>query len=297
VATSEARELLGDLIVATVELARALPIPRFEKAFPVAERWFRLVAMTAAARPTDAALLDDFAAVLDHNILGLRRTFEDATWSKIDWEHACVARSAFEALRDLFPTHVAIREHVDMSRVEDFMIQRGPQRFAVMAIPDGTPPHHWWWFGALPESERTMLMNDRMRGLVPTFTHVASPKFRAIVAEGIIEMDGLLVLRARVPDEDTQRRYSDPKRLEIAYNSVRLRHVLDPDPSRRPVDLAASAIACVRHLACELRRPAYPRCRIWVECLETILFYQPAADEPDGIDDTWRQPMLSMYSR
>lgn len=293
----EARELLGDSIVAAVELAQALPIPRFEQAFPIAERWLRLVAMTAAAKPTDAALLDEFASVLDHHVLGLRRAFEDATWSKIDWEHACVARSAFEGLRDLFPHHATIREHADMSRIEDFMIQRGPQRFAPMAIPAGTPRHHWWWYEAVPESERSMQMTDRMRGLVPAFTHVAAPKFRAIVAKGIIEMDGLLVLRARVPDADIARKHGDPKMLEIAYNSVRLRHVLDPDPSRRPVDLAASAIACARHLAYELRRPEYPRCRIWIENLESILFYQPPADEPEGIDDAWRGPLLSMYSR
>ena len=291
----EARELLGDLIVATVELAQALPIPRFEQAFPVAERWFRLLAMTAAAHPTDAALLDEFAAVLDHDVLGLRRGFEDATWSKITWEHACVARSAFEALRDLFPNHAAIREHADMTRIEDFMIQRGPQRFAPMVIPDGTPRHHWWWFEALPQSERSMVMTERMRNLVPTFTHIASPKFRAVIAEGIVQMTGMVLLRARLPETAMPAPGADPGTVEAAYNRIRLRHVLDPDPSRRPVDLAASALACARHLACELRRPPYPRCKILVQRLEEIVFYQPNAADTDDLDE--REPSLAMYSR
>jgi hypothetical protein len=293
----EARELLGDLIVATVELAQALPIPRFEKAFPVAERWFRLVAMTAAARPTDPALLDEFAAVLDHDVLGLRRLFEDAAWSRMEWTSACVARSAFEGLRDLFPDHAAIRDHADMSRIEDFMLQHGPERFAEPDVPEDTPAHHWWWFDAQPASERSLVMNDRMRSLIPAFTHIASPKFRELVAEGFVERDGLLLLRARVPAELGRVAVeSPPSKIELAYNRVRMRHVLELDPSRRPVDLAASTLACARHLVCELRRLPYPRCRIVATSLESIAFHQLRdSDElldPQGL----REPAFVMLS-
>jgi hypothetical protein len=289
----EARELLGDLIVATVELAQALPVPSFDAAFPLAERWLRLLPITAAAQPTDEALLDEFAAVLDRNVLGLRRAFEGALGAKMTWEHACVARSGFEGLRDLFPQHPSIHDHADMSRVEDFMIQRGPQHFTPLAIPDGTPRHHWWWFEPLPESERSMVMTARMRNLLPAFTHLASPKFRALIAGGIVQTHGMVLLRARLAEPVKPAPGSTVEAVEAAYNTIRLRHVLEPDPSRRPVDLAASAIACARYLACELRRPPYPRCRIVVHGLETIQFYQ-AASSP-ALDA--REPSLAMYSR
>ncbi|MBA3498945.1 MAG: hypothetical protein H0T65_01145, partial [Deltaproteobacteria bacterium] len=247
-----------------------------------------------------------FATLEEHDLLArVRRPFEDA-WPRISWDRACAMRSGFEALRDIFERHApALVAQTDMSRVEQRMIQHGETLFVPQQIPDGTPSHHWWWRSAVPPREREMHMNERMRDLLPPrglHADNAPPKFRALVGHGFAEVDGLLFFRHLVPESPGAGR--NASWLEADVNIVRLADVLEPDPSRRPVDLAATAVACARHLAYELRR-RHPPCRIVVNAWLArpwIRFHQirpgqdwTSNDGLQGLDET-PLPMLVLES-
>lgn len=73
-----------------------------------------------------------------------------------------------------------------------------------------------------------------------------SSAFRAHVASGFVVANDRVMLR------------------KAGGTEIYVAQYLDADPSRRPVDLAASSLAFARHVACELRRLPLPTCRIVV---------------------------------
>ena len=258
--TPSPRELLGDLLVASVELAETACDP---------QRWLVLAsALATTTGELDAGLLAELLATLsEHDLVThVRRPFEDA-WPRIAWERACMMRSGFEALRDLFETHAPhLVPAADMSRIEQRMIQYGEGLFVPLPVPIGTPRHHWWWRAATPPAERTMMMNARMRDLWPPrglYADNAPAKFRALTADGFADAYGMLFFCDRVPGRGPTPRGRDETQIEAETNIVQFAEVFEPDPSRRPVDTAATAIACARHLAYELRRH-HPPSRIIV---------------------------------
>ena len=230
---ADARELVGDLTVASVELAEE----RGDR-----ERWLRLAIATAAAVRAQSAppdLLAALAGALDRGMLRAIRGFaEDVCERGTDWERACTARSGIEAIRDLFESRFF--DELDPSHLERSTIARGEALYRPLAVPEDIPPWHWWWTSPVPPNEHTLRVNERMRALLPEWhtippaTDLVSPKFRRLVADDFTNRDG----------------------------NVLLADVLQADPSRRPVDVAAAALACARHLAYELERRRRPRCRI-----------------------------------
>jgi len=305
---SDVRALLGDLVVASVELAEANADP---------QRWLALASATAAAMRASPGeepgpLLAELLATLDeHELLArVRQAFEDS-WPRIGWEKACVMRSGFEALRDIFEVHAASYvERVDTSRLEQRMIQHGEALFVPLPVPDGTPAHHWWWHAGAPPAEQAIQMNERMRDLLPPrgyYTDNAPAKFRRLVAAGFAFDDDLLFFRARRPlHVPMPKGRAHETYIEADTNVVRFSEVLEVDPSRRPVDLAAAALACARHVAYELRR-GFPPCRIVVNVhpsLNTIRFHQIRAGQDwatkDGTEtslDHYTSAMLVLDTR
>jgi hypothetical protein len=296
--SSEARALLGDLVVASVEVSDGTADP---------VRWL-VLASAAAAHIDDAppALRDElFATLVERDLLArVRIPFEEA-WPRIAWDRACVMRSGFEAWRDIFERHApALVASADMSRVEQRMIQHGETLFVPQQVPDGTPDHHWWWRSAVPRGERAVMMNERMRDLLPPrglHADNAPAKFRALVAQGFVEVDGLVFFRDLAPDH-AQAGDRTASWFEGKTNQVRLAGLFEPDPSRRPVDTAATSVACARHLAYELRR-RHPPCRIAVNAWAArpwILFHQvrPGESWTDVHDlDELPSPMLVLESQ
>jgi hypothetical protein len=273
---SDASALVGDFLVASVELADGKGDSR---------AWLALASATEYAMRTEAvpkALLDElFATLTEHELVTrVRRVFE-TLWPRLAWDLACVMRSGFEALRDIFERHApALVADADMSRSEQRMIQHGDTLFVPLPIPEGTPLHHWWWRAGAPPAERTMQMNERMRDLLPPRGHFAANvprKFRELVAHGFVAHDGMVFFRDRLPlAVPVPKGKMHASWIEADTNAVRLSDLFEVDPSRRPVDTAASAIACARHLAYELRR-AYPPCRIVINVhpsLNAIRFHQ-----------------------
>lgn len=271
--TPSARELLGDLLALAVEVAETACDP---------QRFLVLASALDSAGELDAVLLTELLATLtEHDLVArMRRPFEDA-WPRIAWERACLMRSGFEALRDLFEVHAPqLVPTADTSRLEQRMIQYGEALFVPLATPAGTPRHHWWWRSAAPPAERTVALNERMRDLLPPrglYADNAPPKFRALTAAGFTDEGDMLFFRDRVPDPlPGPRGRAHETYIEAEANTVRFAEVFEPDPSRRPVDTAAAAIACARHLAYELRR-RHPPCRIVVNVhpsLNTIRFHR-----------------------
>jgi hypothetical protein len=243
---TEARELLGDLVVQTEEVTQRRGDP---------ERWLRLAAQAAHVEP-DAELVAQLDTTLDDATVRVHLTFGQQFANSIAWERACVYRSGFEALRTLLPGRAAL----DTSRIELVMLRHGPKRFSANPIPDGTPRHHWWWFEAQPESERTLVMNVRMTQLLTMPVDSVPERFRRLVNGGFENDAGHVYLRnlvaENIPGAMVHAR---------ARNRIQIEKYLEPDLSRRPVDLAGELLACVRYLASELRRHEQPRCRIAVE--------------------------------
>lgn len=271
--------MLGDFLVLSIELG--------EHSAADTTRWAVLASATVNALSLEAAeahreLLDElFATFVEHELLArIRRPFENG-WPRVGWDTACVVRSAFEALRDLFERHTpALLPEADMSRIEQRMIQHGDTLYVPLPIPSNTPHHHWWWRGGAPASERRMQMNERMRDLLPPrglYLSNAPPKFRALVSRGFAFEGDRLLFRDRIaPNLPVPLGRMHDTASEADTNVVRFADVFEPDASRRPVDTAATALACARHLAYELRR-RYPPCRIVVNVhpsLNTIRFHQ-----------------------
>ena len=246
--TSDVRELLGDLVVASEELV-ADPTHR--------ERWLHLVAETAVAMrgarevPTDllAALVTTFER------RGILAAMCDPR-PGLDWRELCVLRTGLESMRDIVEPFLL--DEIDTSVLEGSMRIIANAMFEPLEAPAGTPAHHWWWFAAEPPNEHSLVMNSAMRHLLPLYPGPVSREFRMLVADGFVTIGECLFLRA------PQRVHTDmdPTTREWSHNTIRLEDYLPADPSRRPVDLAGSALACTRHLAYELRRRPFAPCRI-----------------------------------
>lgn len=294
--------MLGDFLVASTELG-VLGVQGGDVA-----RWAVLARATADALSGEDLhghrdLLDQlFATFVEHELLArVRRSFENA-WPRIAWDLACVMRSGFEALRDLFERHApALVPEADMSSIEQRMIQHGDTLYVPQLIPDGTPLSHWWWRGGAPAPERRMQMNERMRDLLPPrglYLANAPPRFRALVSRGFAFEGELLLFRDRItPNVPAPSGRMHLTYLEADTNVVRFADIFEPDASRRPVDTAAAAIACARHLAYELRR-SYPPSRIVVNVhpsLNTIRFHQIRAGQ-DWASKDGEQTSLDHYT-
>lgn len=252
IVSSEARTLLGDFVVATVELT----------SYP--DRWLRLAIATAAAARGTAVpreLVDALIASLD--LAALRTLVERVPHDDL-WEG--LWRSGLESVRDILePLGVlddTLREALDTAGFDKRMMEsRG---FVAREPPEGTPAYHWWWFTPSPPGERAIRMNERMHALLPPSPHVvAPPRFRALVAAGFVETNGLVFLRLRQPSPiPVTTKAMHETYLEGHHNFLPFYEVIDPDGSRRPVDMAATALACARYLAHEVRRRSMPPCRI-----------------------------------
>jgi hypothetical protein len=246
--SSEVRALLGDLVVATTELV--------ETHAPPDERWLWLViasGLAVRARPDDAApdLLAAFAPLVWSTPLGA--ALADLARRPLPWSLRCAHRSALELLRELFATR-----DIDTSALELAMIADGPRAFAAVAAPDGIPEHHWWWHRPAPPGE--LRMNHRMANLLALGATVVPLEFRRLVAEGFVTLHDCVFLRRLAPQKLHEPR--DRTGIECDLNAQSVQDYLPRDDSRRPVDLASSALACARWLAAELRRLVAYRCRI-----------------------------------
>ena len=274
---ADARELLGDLTVATVE-------GNYD------ERWLGLAIVTAAAlrvQPAQPELMSGFIDAIDPaRLFGIAGAIQQRCQQRAAWANICLLRSGFEAIRDLVEPRYPV--DLDPSHVERDMLVVGRELYRARDIPDDIPPWHWWWFGPEPPNERTLRANDRMRALLPEWspgtsppaTDVVSPRFRELVMRGFVERDGAILFRD-VLGHKRVRDFSD----EADANRLQLADVLVRDPSRRPVDLAAAALACARHLAYELQRRQRRPSRIVVTVqpgLNTLTFHQQMPVEIDG---------------
>jgi hypothetical protein len=288
--------LVGDLVVASVELAEAPPPADFERCYARIERWLRLAALAGnAARGEKLPILLTHLADAIGPLLRPLRTACEGYGRDTDWEKACVFRSALEAMRDLLGVRYA--DELDTSRIETAMLRFGPKSFRRLAVPEGTPPHHWWWYGGVPASERSLQMNERMRQLLGFASDDVPLAFRRRVANGFILIDRCLFLRdvaptGLAPDES-------PTQLECTFNELRVEDHMERDPSRRPVDLAAAAVACARHLVAELRRRPYGKCRVIVtmrQFTSSIRFHQIRDGEAwlDKPLDHYDDPVLTL---
>ena len=185
-----ARELLGDLIVATTELVETGAQPD--------ERWLWLAVTTClAARPGDELLAPlrtqlfapAFLAALHERPL---RTIA------VPWPERCLHRSVLELLRDLYPGHA---HAIDTSALELAMIAGGPTTFASVAAPDGIPAHHWWWRAGTPPGE--LRMNQRMTELLTLTAREVPPLFRALDIDALAGM--VVSVEAYLPRDDSRR--------------------------------------------------------------------------------------------
>lgn len=210
-----ARELLGDLIVATTELVEA--------GAPPGERWLWLAIATGLAVGADDDVAPLAALVWD---TPFGAALHDRARRVTAWPARCLHRSALELLRELSP-----ERDIDTSDLELAMIAADPTSFVAVAPPEGVPAHHWWWRSDHPPGE--LRLNPRMADLLALRARQVPPAFRRLIADGL------------------------PAETMIAVEAY-----LPPDDSRRPVDLAATVLACARWLAAELRRRSAVRYRI-----------------------------------
>ena len=274
---ADARELLGDLTVATVEA-------NYD------ERWLGLAIATAAAlriQPAPADLMTGFVDAIDRvRLASVSKTLLERCKHRAAWSDICFLRSGFEALREMIEAQFFAE--LDPSQVEREMLVLGRELYRTGEIPDDIPPWHWWWHGHEPPNEPSLDANERMRALLPEWpdgatppaTDIVAPKFRAFVARGFAEVDGALLFRD-VLGYKRVRDFSD----EADANQMQLADVLVRDPSQRPVDLAAAALACARHLAYELQRRQLRRSRIVVTVqpgLNTLTFHRQKPVVLDG---------------
>jgi hypothetical protein len=262
------REILGDLVVATVELAEAPRPNDFAGWYAIAERWLRLASVTAAAGITgdDSELVAQLREAAPP-LAGAIRAACELDMSRTPWEAACVTRSGLEALRDL-------GLQLDTSGLETLLVRHGTKAHERVVAPEGTPGYHWWWYGSAPPYQRTLQMNDRMKSHLPIIIPSVSSDFRDMIARGFVLEDGCVFFeKPAIPSNPP----STPTDLEATRNAIRVEKYLPRDPSRRPVDLAGAALACGRHLAFELRRHPIGMCRIIVtvrQLTSTLRFHQ-----------------------
>ena len=274
---ADARELLGDLIVTSVEA-------KYD------ERWLGLAIATAAAMRTQPVPAELMTALLDAidatRLRGVAVAILLRCMQRAPWAELCLLRSGFEAVRELVESKYFA--DLDPSEIEREMFNLGRELYRAREVPDDIPPWHWWWRGPVPPNEPTLQANERMRALLPEWspgtsppaTDVVAPKFRELVARGFAEVDGALLFRD-VLGYKRVRDFSD----EADANRLQLADVLVRDPSQRPVDLAAAALACARHLAYELQRRQLRPSRIVITVqpgLNTLTFHRQKPVNLDG---------------
>jgi hypothetical protein len=252
---SEVRALLGDLVVASVELvAKPRPVSRgdrrasFAAWWHLVEPWARLALTVGAARehvpdPHDE-LRRELAATLGASdvLASLRETIlrrflyigyrEDGgppriVYGHLDWEPVCVLRSAFEVIRDLVGDRDVLLDQLDVSAIDRQLARWGHALFAAVASPDRLPPYHWWWSRSTPPGEGTLRANPRMRSWL-----------------GV----------GRVPPAFWRRCHAG---FEHGSEGCLVEDFLDGRRADAP-----TALACVYHLASELRRARIPASRI-----------------------------------
>lgn len=278
---SDPRALLGDLVVATVELAR----------YP--ERWLRLAHATCAELRT-AALPHDLLAELVAS-LDLAAVRALARFWPFSWPHACVVRSAFESLRDLLEARdalaPAVRDALDTSELDQQM--GDASQFIATAVPDATPAYHWWWTRARPPGEGATRTNGRMRALLPDHTHAAAPaKLRALLAGGFIEINHLWFLRDHQPTPiPSTTKAMHATYTEAFHNALPLHDILEPAAARPLGELAAIGLASARWMAHEVRRRNLPPFRICllVDGAVSQLTFHRVRPRQDWIEDDGRQ--------
>ena len=171
---SDARQLLGDLAVASLELVEG---PRHERLRSVmstfrhwyarTERWLQLVIEAGiAARAEPHAVTPELVALvaapfarqsLAEEVDAVIARFdyigyeEGWLYGGIEWERLCVPRSAFEVLRALFaPAHPERLAELDMTELDELLVRWGGELFEQLDVPAGIPNEHWWWFRPAP---------------------------------------------------------------------------------------------------------------------------------------------------
>ena len=110
--------------------------------------------------------------------------------------------------------------------------------------------------------------------------NVAPPKFRELIAGGFAIVERCVLFHDHDPTLDLRAelaRVGAPTLVEGAANTRALEPFLEPDDSRRPVDLAGTVLGCARWLASELRRRGITPCRVIARLLPyrttTITFH------------------------
>jgi hypothetical protein len=185
-----ARDLLGDLIVATTELVEA--------GAPPDERWLWLAITTClAARPGEELLAPLRAQLFTPAFLAAVHERPLRTIA-VPWPERCLHRSVLELLRDLYPGHA---HAIDTSALELAMIAAGPTGFASVVAPEGIPVHHWWWWAGTPPGE--LRLNQRMTELLTLAAREVPPLLRAL--DVLRLADTVMSVEAYLPPDDSRR--------------------------------------------------------------------------------------------
>lgn len=170
--TSDVRQLLGDLAVASSQLV-ATPHVRVRSVISTyhgwyrrTERWLQLVidaglAIRAEPEAVTAELVALVADAIEHasladEVYAVEARFdylgyeEGFLYGGIPWETLCVPRSAFEFLRALFANHPPRLAELDTTDLDALLATWGSELFTRLAVPAGMPDDHWWWFRERP---------------------------------------------------------------------------------------------------------------------------------------------------
>jgi hypothetical protein len=286
VASSEVRQLVGDLVVASVELCgRPLPAPHdvkhaFADWFVLTEPWLRIAIECAAASAhgVEPELIDALAEVFEgHTLLAsLRTCVEDRftylgtqdgeLYAPVDWEQLCLVRSGLEIVRDLLAGHAELADQLATARIERDMARWGPRLARAVSAPADMPAHHWWWRASQPPGEATLQLNERMRGLLLAVGGADVPaRLRRFVERGFTFIGGSVFFHGLVGEEASILALRVPRyksAFEAQRNIIQLESYLDLDDSRRLVDLAGTTVAATRFVASELRRRGAPPCTV-----------------------------------